>query len=155
MRKIRVLVVDDSVVIRKLLRTVIDAQQDMEVVGTAANGSIALLKLDQSPPDLITMDLDMPEMDGLETVRSIRARGLRLPIIMVSATTYKVPRKPSTASSAGADDFITKPGNLSDFSECLQVLESDLLPKIRALAHIEPLPVSTFTPGHTGTVRSG
>jgi two-component system, chemotaxis family, protein-glutamate methylesterase/glutaminase len=133
-RKIRVLVVDDSVVIRKLLRSVIDAEPDMEVVNTAADGSIALKKLDQTPPDLITMDLDMPEMDGLEAVRTIRARGLKIPVIMVSAATHAGADKTLDCLKAGADDFILKPANLESFASCLENLRNDLLPKIRAIA---------------------
>jgi two-component system, chemotaxis family, protein-glutamate methylesterase/glutaminase len=132
-RKIKVLVVDDSVVIRKLLRSVIDAEPDMEVVNTAADGSIALKKLDQTPPDLITMDLDMPEMDGLQAVRAIRARGLKIPVIMVSAATYAGADKTLDCLKAGADDFILKPANLESFASCLENLRGDLLPKIRVL----------------------
>ena len=72
MNPIRVMVVDDSVVVRKIVTDVLSADPDIEVVGTAVNGRIALAKLDQLKPDLVTMDIEMPEMNGIEAVRAIR-----------------------------------------------------------------------------------
>jgi len=133
MKKIRVLVVDDSVVIRKLLKTVIDANPDMEVLATAANGSIAIQKIERFVPDIITMDLDMPEVDGLEAVKRIRRQGNDMPIIMVSAMTTVGAQMTLDTLEAGADDFITKPGKLNDFNDCINQLNQSLIPKIRAL----------------------
>src|SRR3954449_12486118 len=86
---IRVMVVDDSVVVRKIVTDVLSEDPDIEVVGTAVNGKIALAKLDQLKPDLVTMDIEMPEMNGIEAVRGIRAGAggagrSRVPIIMFS-----------------------------------------------------------------------
>ncbi|MGE3775794.1 MAG: response regulator, partial [Pirellulaceae bacterium] len=72
MVKIRVLVVDDSVVIRRLLTDILSQDPDIEVVGTAPNGRIALSKLTQVNPDLVTLDNEMPELDGLETLPEMR-----------------------------------------------------------------------------------
>ena len=74
MNPIRVMVVDDSVVVRKIVTDVLSADPDIEVVGTAVNGKIAVAKLEQLKPDLVTMDIEMPEMNGIEAVRAIRAR---------------------------------------------------------------------------------
>src|SRR3712207_9291380 len=69
---IRVMVVDDSVVVRKIVTDVLSEDPAIEVVGTAVNGKVALAKLDQLKPDLVTMDIEMPELDGIEAVRGIR-----------------------------------------------------------------------------------
>jgi len=144
--KTRVLVVDDSVVIRKLLTAVIDRESDMEVVGVAQNGSIALKKIHQLAPDLITMDLDMPEMNGLETIREIRENlGLDTPVIMVSAATYQGAEQTLDCLNAGADDFILKPKNVVSFEDSIRVIRVELVPKIRALYHPVDEPASVPT----------
>ena len=71
MPPIRVLVVDDAVVVRRLISEALSADADIEVVGTAANGSIALQRIRQCNPDVVTLDVEMPEMDGLETLRHL------------------------------------------------------------------------------------
>ena len=74
-RRIRVLVVDDSVVVRRLVSDALAADPAVEVVGTAANGRVAIAKIDQVNPDLVTLDIEMPVMDGLETLRHLRKIG--------------------------------------------------------------------------------
>ena len=89
MRKIRVLVVDDALVVRRIVTDVLSADPDIEVVGTAANGRLALAKLEQLTPDLITLDIEMPELDGLETLVELRKNYPRLPVIMFSTLTER------------------------------------------------------------------
>jgi two-component system chemotaxis response regulator CheB len=81
---IRVLVVDDSVVIRRLVTGVLEGDPDIEVVGTAVDGAAALRALDRLKPDLVTLDVEMPVMDGLATLKELRKVAPRLPVIMFS-----------------------------------------------------------------------
>ena len=92
MQKIRVLVVDDSVVIRRAVSDELSADLGIEVAGTAANGKLALAKLTHVSPDLVILDVEMPELDGLETLREIRKTHPKLPVIMFSACTISLPR---------------------------------------------------------------
>jgi len=94
MPPIRVLVVDDSVVIRKILCDVLSADPDIEVPGSAPDGRIALAKIPQTNPDLITLDIEMPVMNGLETLAEIRKNYPKLPVIMFSTLTERgLPRR--------------------------------------------------------------
>ena len=100
MNPIRVMVVDDSVVVRKIVTDVLSADPDIEVVGTAVNGKVAVAKLDQLKPDLITMDIEMPEMNGIDAVRAIRGGG-RATASRSSCSARSpsaAPRRPSTRS---------------------------------------------------------
>ena len=109
MKKIRVLVVDDSVVIRKIISDVLSAEPDIEVVGVAANGRIALSKVEKLKPDLLTMDIEMPEMDGLQAVSEIRKTNAHLPIIMFSSLAEEAAEATVEALARGASTYVTKP----------------------------------------------
>ncbi len=131
--KIRVIVVDDSVVVRRVLTDVLSEDPELEVVGTASNGKLALAKLDQTPADLITLDLEMPELEGLETLAAIRKRSPRLPVIMFSTATRRGAEVTIDALALGASEYVTKPeasGGLATTRECVK---TDLIPKIKAL----------------------
>ncbi len=133
MAKIRVLVVDDAVVMRKMISEVLSRDPQIEVVGTAANGKIALQKIPQINPDLITLDVEMPEMDGLETLGEIRKVYQKLPVIMFSTLTAKGAGATLDALALGASDYVTKPANVGSINEGIARLESELVPKIKAL----------------------
>ncbi len=133
MSLIRVMVVDDSVVVRKIVTQVINNTQDMEVVGSAANGKIALTKIAQLNPDILTLDVEMPEMDGLETIREIRKTYLKLPVVMFSTLTEKGGLITLEALSAGASDYATKPTQTHGLKEAMEHISTDLVPKLRAL----------------------
>src|SRR3982750_4039479 len=132
------MVVDDSVVVRKIVTDVLSADPDIEVVGTAVNGRIAVGKLAQLQPDLITMDIEMPEMNGSEAVRAIRAgQGghdrSRVPIIMFSTLTERGASATLDALSAGANDYVTKPANVGSVAASMESVRQQLVPKIKAL----------------------
>jgi len=130
---IRVLVVDDSVVVRRLVSRVLEEEPDVEVVGAAANGRIALAKLAQLEVDVVTLDIEMPEMDGLATLAQLRPRWPRLPVIMFSTLTERGAEATLEALSLGASDYVTKPTGLHNPAEALAAVKAELLPRIRAL----------------------
>jgi len=130
---IRVLVVDDSVVVRRLVTRVLEEEPDVEVVGAAANGRIALAKLGQLEVDVVTLDIEMPEMDGLATLAQLRPRFPRLPVIMFSTLTERGAEATLEALSLGASDYVTKPTGLHNPTDALAAVKAQLLPRIRAL----------------------
>ena len=138
MPKIRILVVDDAVVIRRLVGEVLNADPAIEVVGTAANGKIALAKLPQVNPDLVILDIEMPEMDGLTTLREIRKLYPRLPVIMFSALTERGAAATLDALALGATDYFTKPTATGGLDASLQVIRDELIPAIKALVRTGP-----------------
>ncbi len=139
--KIRVLVVDDAVVVRRLVSEVLASDADIEVAGTAANGKIALAKIPQVNPDLVTMDIEMPDMNGLETVKEIRKLYPKLPVIMFSTLTSRGAVAALDALAAGANDYVTKPANVGSISAGMARIREELIPKIKALCgHKSTLP---------------
>jgi two-component system, chemotaxis family, protein-glutamate methylesterase/glutaminase len=133
MPKLRVLIVDDSVVIRRLVSDIISADSDLEVAGVAANGRIALDRIPQVNPDIITLDVEMPVMDGLETLKELRRTYPRLPVIMFSTMTERGGVTTLDALSLGASDYVTKPANVGRVGEGIARVRDDLIPKIKAL----------------------
>jgi len=131
MPKIRVLVVDDAVVVRKLITETLRRDPELEMVGVAANGKIALQKIPQVNPDLITLDVEMPEMDGLATLREVRKLYPKLAVIMFSTLTQKGASATLEALSLGANDYVTKPANVGSVTEAIERLERELIPKIK------------------------
>lgn len=134
MPKIRVLVVDDAVVIRKILTDALSSDSEIEVVGTAANGKIALQKIPQVNPDIVTLDIEMPELNGLDTIPLIRKDYPMLPIIMFSTLTERGGQSTLEALSRGATDYVTKPANVGSVTNAKEVVKEELIRKIKALA---------------------
>lgn len=133
MKKIRVLVVDDSVVIRRLLTDILNDDPEIEVAGIASNGRLALAKLPQVNPDLVTLDIEMPEMDGLTTLPELRKAYPKLPVIMFSTLTARGATSTLDALARGATDYVTKPANVGSVTAGMQCVKDQLLPKIKAL----------------------
>ncbi len=129
--KIRVLVVDDSAVIRHLLRQVLQEDPEIEVVGCEADGLAALSRIPQVNPDLVTLDIEMPGMDGLQTLREIRRHHPRLRTIMFSTLTTRGASATFEALSSGADDYVAKVANSGALEQSLATLRNELVPKVK------------------------
>ena len=160
--KIRVLVVDDSAVMRRVISTALAKDPQLEIAGTAHHGRAALEALAVLRPDVVTLDIEMPEMDGLAALRELRKTHPRLPVIMFSSLTHRGAQATILALTAGASDYVGKPADLANLAEAFRCLELELLPKVkmfgeqvlarRAAAPPAPGPV-TFAP--TGRIRRG
>ena len=146
-RRTRILVVDDSAVMRSLLRSVVSADPGLEVAGTAADGASALNILQILQPDLVLLDVEMPVMDGLLTLRELRRRGFKMPVIMCSSLTQRGAKVTIEALAGGASDYVAKPTGQSDRETAMRALAQDLVPKIRALTALaQPQPLFPAMP---------
>lgn len=133
MAKIRVLVVDDSVVIRRLVTDALATDPAIEVVGVAANGRLGLDKIAQLKPDLVTLDVEMPEMTGVEALKVLRKTDRKTPVIMFSTLTERGAATTMDALAAGASDYVTKPSNVGSAAVGIQRIRDELIPKVKAL----------------------
>ena len=127
---IRVLVVDDSALMRKLIPQILETDNSIEVVGTAMDGNFGLKKIEELRPQVITLDLEMPGMGGLDMLKEIMRRH-RIPVIVVSSHTTRGASVTLKALSLGAFDFVAKP---SDVSSRMQEIAQELISKIKAAA---------------------
>jgi two-component system chemotaxis response regulator CheB len=154
--RIRVLVVDDSVVIRRLVTHALEEDPLIEVVGAASNGAIALQRIPQFNPDVLTLDIEMPEMDGLETLKHVRRDYPQLRVIMFSTLTERGASVTMEALTLGADDYVTKASNEGSLDRSMARLREELIPKIKQFFHLpaqsrggdvtEPLPITPAPP---------
>ncbi len=126
---LKVMVVDDTVVYRKLLTDVLGEFSKVEVVGSASNGKIALSRIDTLKPDLITLDVEMPVMDGVQTLEEIQKRKLDIGVIMISSLTKRGSDVTMKALELGAFDFIAKPDKESR-EENKKAIKEALAPRI-------------------------
>ncbi len=131
MNKIRVLVVDDTALMRKLISDILSKDPEIEVVGTAPNGYLALQKIKRLSPDVVTMDVEMPKMDGLTALAKIMEEH-PIPVIMVSSHTYEGAKVTLEALELGAFDFIPKPTGIR--SEVFEIIADSLIAKVKAAA---------------------
>jgi two-component system chemotaxis response regulator CheB len=129
--RIRVLVVDDSVVIRRLVTHALEIDPILQIVGTASNGSIGLQRIPLLNPDIIILDIEMPDMDGLEMLRCIRRDYPTLRVIMFSTLTERGAAITLQALTLGADDYVAKASNELFFARSIDRLQQEMIPKIR------------------------
>ncbi len=134
MTEIRVLVVDDSAVVRRVLGDIISNEPGMMLVGTAKDGVDALKRIKELEPDLITLDLEMPIMGGLDVLAKLRLERSRIPVIVVSSLTRKGSAATLEALARGAADYVPKPTSSGDPRTPRSDIQAELVPRIRALA---------------------
>jgi two-component system chemotaxis response regulator CheB len=128
---VKVLIVDDSAFIRNILTTMLSSDPDIKVVGIAKNGIEAIEKTAELKPDLVTMDVEMPKMNGIEALKHIMTIN-PVPVLMVSALTTEGAKETLEALEIGAVDFIPK--NLSDLSFNIVKIKELLIEKIKKIA---------------------
>src|SRR5260370_8355212 len=138
---VRVLVVDDSALMRKMIRKILETDVSIHVVGTAMDGNFGLKKIEDLKPQVITLDLEMPGMGGLDMLKEIMRRH-RIPVIVVSSHSTQGASITLKALSLGAFDFVAKP---SDVSVRMQEIPRDLISKIKEAAHSSGFPTTAPT----------
>ena len=130
-KRIRVLVIDDSALMRKLIPRILEQDSSIEVVGTAMDGNFGLKKIQELKPHVVTLDLEMPGLNGIDTLKEIM-RAWKLPVIVVSSHSTAGASITLKALSLGAFDFVAKP---TDVSARMPEIAGELIAKIRAAAH--------------------
>jgi len=138
---VRVLVVDDSALMRKLIPQILETDNSIQVVGTAMDGNFGLKKIDELKPQVITLDLEMPGMGGLDMLKEIMRRH-RIPVIVVSSHSTEGASVTLKALSLGAFDFVSKP---NDVSSRMQEVAQELISKIKAAAQSRGVPIHAAT----------
>jgi two-component system chemotaxis response regulator CheB len=147
MKKARVLIVDDAALIRRMVSDALANDPQIEVVGGAGNGRQALQMISQTSPDLVTLDVEMPEMGGIETLRELRKLYPRLPVIMFSVLTERGCVDTLEALSLGASDYVAKPASSGGREAAQQRIREDLLPRIKSLCRLNaPGPSTAAAP---------
>ncbi len=153
MRRIRVMVVDDSVVVRRILSDALSAVPDVEVVAVAANGEIAMARAAQTNPDVITLDVEMPDRSGLDVLTDLRLRFPLIPVIMFSALTERSAAVTLDALSRGAVDYVTKPSRVADRAAAMTHIQTELVPRLRALARVDGTAAEPVRQGEVQPLR--
>ena len=140
-------------VARRVISDILSEERDFDVVGTAPNGKLALKKIERFDPDLVTLDIDMPEMDGIETLAAIRRSHPRTRVIMVSNHTQRGASITVEALFLGASDYVTKAAKSSSRESAMLYLKEQLVPKVRALS-VPGTTVSAGAPAIPRVVRA-
>ncbi|HEX9059818.1 MAG TPA: chemotaxis response regulator protein-glutamate methylesterase [Clostridia bacterium] len=133
-KKTKVLVVDDSIFMRKVISDILNSDMDIEVVGTASNGAEALQMINRLQPSVVTMDIEMPVMDGLSCVRTYLKEKF-VPIVMLSSLTREGANVTIEALEYGAVDFITKPVNVFDLKN--EDIKQEIIQKVKMASKIK------------------
>lgn len=155
MRRIRVMVVDDSALMRKLITEMLEKDSEIEVVGTAMDGLFALKKIPLAKPDVITLDVDMPRMDGLTALRYI-VNDYNVPVVLVSSLTTQGGALTLEGLALGAVDFVTKPNDA--VSMHIHEIAADIIRKVKTASRISvtqiPRPVAQPRRQDTGKAEA-
>lgn len=140
-KKIKVLIVDDSAVMRLVISNLLTQDKQIEIAGTAAHAEAAFEKIEQVAPDILTLDIEMPNMDGISALKVIKKKYPDLPVIMCSTLTQNGAEATIEALNAGADDYICKPSSSSEQSKeaANEAFRRDLTFKVKQLVklHVE------------------
>jgi len=157
---LRALVVDDSTLFRKFVRDTLAECEQIEVVGVAADGRAALEKIEQLNPDIVTLDVEMPMLNGIQVLETLKGHDVRPEVIMLSAFTDDGATSTTQALRLGAFDFVLKP-NLSTIEENCAKLRKDLLPKANVLVkhclrknHGQPVPTESIPVSFDGKANA-
>jgi len=137
--QIKVMVVDDSAVTRWMIQSILESEPDIKISGTANNGLQALERIETIKPDIVVLDVEMPEMDGIAALKQIRRRHPGLPVLMFSTLTKKSAATTLEALALGAADYVTKPFREGGREAAMDAVRTQLVPKIRALVHPESI----------------
>lgn len=130
----KVLIVDDSIVYRAAIHKALEGSNGITSLATAHNGKVAVDRVKNEKFDLVTIDIEMPVMDGIEAIKEIRTFNKSIPIIVFSTLTLKGAEKTLEALQSGANDFCTKvEGEIGDIEGSIQLIKSELLPRVIAL----------------------
>src|ERR1700739_5084255 len=146
--KVRVLVVDDSALMRKLIPQILERDNSSEVVGTGMDGNFGLKKIEELKPQVVTLDLEMPGMNGIDMLRQVMRKLYPVPVIVVSSHSTEGASITLKALSFGAFDFVAKP---KDVSTRMPEIAEELIAKIKAAASSKSIAVKP----RAGTMRHG
>lgn len=155
--KIKVLIVDDAIVVRILVGNTLSKDPDLDFVGKAENGKVALEQIRELQPDVILLDIEMPEMNGLEVLKNLKEQGMPTKVIMFSTYTTVGAKHTFEALDLGAVDFVPKPSS-SGFSKGFEKIQEELLSKIKFVgrsASQVAAPKLTQAPQSTRVIRPG
>jgi len=128
-KKIKVIVVDDSALMRKVISDIINAQSEMEVIDIAKNGEELLIKISRLTPDVITLDIEMPKMNGRETLKELKKNNMNIPVIMLSSISKSGTESTMECLALGAFDFIAKPSGVISLD--FEKVRDELVQKIK------------------------
>ena len=156
--KIKVLIVDDAIVVRILVGNTLSKDPELEFVGKAENGKVALEQIRELQPDVVLLDIEMPEMNGLEVLKKLREQGMPTKVIMFSTYTTVGAKHTFEALDLGAVDFVPKPSS-SGFSKGFENIQDELISKIkfvgRSASQATSAPKSVRIPQRSQPARPG
>lgn len=155
MNALRVFIVDDTAVVRRVLSQILEEESDIQVAGTAANGVEALQRIPRVAPDVVVLDIEMPDMNGLDMLRELRSVDSALPVLVFSSLTERGAMVTIEALLLGANDYVLKPSMLGSAGAAREHIRTVLVPRLRQLAGkkvavrtaaVSQIPVTTIKP---------